>query len=75
MLYQNQNIVREKIPPQFKIVFLVLNENFEIELIALILQITLTGNIWFPSPGINPLVSFLHLGQGLQRNQMWYSIF
>ena len=49
MLYQNQNIVREKIPPQFKIVFLVLNENFENELIALILQITLTGNIWFPS--------------------------
>ena len=49
MLYQNQNIVREKISPQFKIVFLVLNENFEIELIALILQITLTGNIWFPS--------------------------
>ena len=53
MLYQNQNIVREKIPPQFKIVFLVINENFEIELIALILQIilqiTLTGNIWFPS--------------------------
>ena len=45
--------MREKIPPQFKIVFLVLNENFEIELIALILQIilqiTLTGNIWFPS--------------------------
>ena len=24
---------------------------------------------------MNPLVSFLHLGQGLQRNQMWFSIF